>query len=95
MLQGYYVVEFDTSTLTHETNASGYTYQYDFTKVLKVDEDGKEADYSNENNSDSDAQEDAGENGRIRRTRTIRLTKNDLTAAGIRITWMTDGISAW
>ena len=83
LLQGYYVVEFDTSTLTHETNASGYTYQYDFTKVLKVDEDGKEADYSNENNSDSDAQEDAGENGRICRTRTIRLTKNDLTAAGI------------
>lgn len=40
-------------------------YQYDF-EGTKVDEDGKEADYSNENNSDSDAQEDAGENGRIR-----------------------------
>jgi uncharacterized surface anchored protein/protocatechuate 3,4-dioxygenase beta subunit len=70
--EGYYVVEFDISNLR---KTDGYTYRYDFT----VCQDGA----AGISGTDSDARHDVDEDGRIRRTDVITLTKETLEAQGI------------
>lgn len=69
---GYYVVEFDISDLRKD---DGYTYTYDFTICQDTS--------AGVSGTDSDARYSVDEDGRIRRTDVITLTREGLEGQGI------------